>query len=314
MRERIVGEISMPIGGMVEGSRIERVDSLYWLDQEGTVLSVAACRPVPQVGENLFAVLDTDKAERAALGRALARGISGLYLMQCGLVPVFLFGYPYAASGTLLAVIPGAPLLHALRTPAAYFEDERFCAEVMLSPFSAARTAPPYEETRQQLVEWLAPYLRLCAKEGAADEKPATLMQWLIFRTARMANAVGVDAQYDFSGLGYATVREIVYGALFTNLLALLLAARRAALPGTLYLSVKREGTASPQLYARMQLSEEEIPTEIKVAQRSLTARGIAHSVFFDPTRKGLLHAELGFCGAPMEKQGMRNPFGFFQR
>ena len=108
MRERIVGEISMPIGGMVEGSLVSHKDSLYWLDQEGTVLSARNNRPFPLVGDNLFEVLGTDKAERSAFGRALTRGIHGLYLMQCGLVPVLLFGYPYLAASTLLAVIPSA--------------------------------------------------------------------------------------------------------------------------------------------------------------------------------------------------------------
>ena len=49
MRERIVGEISMPIGGMVEGSLVSHKDSLYWLDQEGTVLSARNNRPFPLV-------------------------------------------------------------------------------------------------------------------------------------------------------------------------------------------------------------------------------------------------------------------------
>jgi len=232
--------------------------------------------------------------------------------MQCGPVPVLILRYPYAADRTLLALIPNEPLLTVLRTPAAYFADACLMREVELSPISASREMPLCEKTYQMLTAWLLPYFRLCAKEGKRRERPAELMQWLMFRTARIANAVGVDVQYDFGSVGYAEVGEVLYETLFVNILSLTLAAHRAASEGALYISVIREGVAAPKLYARMQLKEPTVPSEIEVACQALAVRGIPYRVWQDPVRQGLLHAELGFCGAPLSKQGMRNHFGVF--
>ncbi|MBE6604709.1 MAG: hypothetical protein E7639_03260 [Ruminococcaceae bacterium] len=312
MREQLTGNLSMPIGGMVQGSEAVHDDNLYWLDESGKVLAARATRAMPLVGESFFAALQASVAERRALYRTLECGKQGLYLMQCGPVPVLILRYPYAADRTLLALIPNEPLLTVLRTPAAYFADACLMREVELSPISASREMPLCEKTYQMLTAWLLPYFRLCAKEGKRRERPAELMQWLMFRTARIANAVGVDVQYDFGSVGYAEVGEVLYETLFVNILSLTLAAHRAASEGALYISVIREGVAAPKLYARMQLKEPTVPSEIEVACQALAVRGIPYRVWQDPVRQGLLHAELGFCGAPLSKQGMRNHFGVF--
>lgn len=314
MREQLISNLAMPIGGLVRGSEAVHDDNLYWLDESGTVLAARAKRSVPAIGENFFAALQTALAERRALYRTLECGKQGLYLMQCGPVPVLVLRYPYAANRTFLALIPNEPLFTHLRTPAAYFTDVALMREVELSPISASREMPFCEQIYQALTSWLLPYFRLCAKEGVRCEKPAQLMQWLMFRTARVANAVGVDVQYDFGGIGFAEIGEILYETLFVNILSLVLAAQRTAAADTpLYLGVIREGVSAPRLYARMQLTAPTVPTEIEVACRSLAVRGIPHRVWLDGAREGLLHVELGFCAAPLSKQGMRNPFGVFK-
>ena len=312
MREQLTGNLAMPIGGMVEGSQQVHTDSLYWLGEDGCVLAARATRKAPLVGENFFEALRTATAERRALFVTLERGKQTPYLMQCGPVPVLILRYPYTGNRTLLAVVPSEPLFTALRTPVSYFTDTPLSREVELSPLSASRTMPLDEQHYMALTDWLVPYLRLCAQEGKRQEKPAALIRWLSFRTARLANVLGIDVQYDFGGVGYAEIKEILYAPLFVNLLSLMLAARRAALPGALYIGIVREGIAAPRLYARLQLQEAGVPREIAFACRALQLRGVPCRVWQDPARESLLHAELGFCAAPLAQQGLRNPFGVF--
>ena len=303
----MIGEYTLPIGGVAEGQQVAHHDHLYLLDAKGTVISCRATRGMPAVGEEFFRVLGTSVAERRALYRALEGGLRGLYLMQCGPVPVLILCHLYRVDLSLVAVILDEPLFTALRTPAAY-ADYLF-AEVLLSPFSAARQMPFSEEICLAARDWMLPYVRAIAHEGCAKESAATLGQWLTLRTVRWANLIGVQAFYDFSGMGYAPVEDIDCAVLGADLLALLLACKRASSDGSLYLAAERDGYKAPTVYARFLLAGDALPPELEAAKRTSLLRGMRFSAYTDPTRKGLLHLRFSFCGAPIDLQELRNRF-----
>lgn len=303
----MIGEYALPIGGVAEGQQVVHHDHLYLLDARGTVISSRATRGMPVAGDEFFRALGTSVAERRALYRALEGGWRCLYLMQCGPVPVLILCHLYRADMSLVAVIPDEPLFTALRTPAAYAE--HLFTEVQLSPFSASRQMPFSEQTCLAAREWMLPYVRAVVHEGHSTEKAFALEQWLTLRTVRWANLIGVNAYYDFAGMGYGTVEDIDYAVLSTDLLALMLACKRVSNDATLYLAIERDGYHAPCVYARLSLTDCVLPTELEAAQRSSLIRGMQFSAHFDATREGLLHVRFSFCGSPIDLQELRNRF-----
>lgn len=308
MSEMLMFESVFPIGGVADGREAVFCDNIYLLNSEGTVLSCRATRKMPVIGSNFFAELDTARGELTALSRSLARGERGAYLMQCGPLPVLVMRYPFTADGSLLVAIPEGELAVALRTPAAY--DGKLFPDLQFSPLSATKEMPYRQEIFEAAKKWILPYLRVVARDGERHEEASELMQILIARTFRLASLCGVRAEYDFSGIGFASVRGVDYSLMTAELLAVMMLANRAATDKLVLVSLERAVGEDPTIYARMRLTDPaDSLDELAALCRAARLRGIRFETFLDPERQGMLHLRLGFCAAELSVQQLRNPF-----
>ena len=310
MSEMLTFENVFPIGGVADGREATFCDNIYLLNGEGTVLSCRATRKMPVIGSNFWRELDTARGEMTALSRSLARGERGAYLMQCGPLPVLVMRYPFSATECLLAAIPEGELAVALRTPAAY--DGKLFPELQFSPFSAAKEMPYRHEIMCAAKEWILPYLRVVARDGERHEEASELMQILTARTYRLASLCGVRAEYDFSGIGFASVKGVDYALMTAELLAVMMLAHRAAVERLVLVSLERAMGEAPTIYARLCLSDPaDSLAELADLRRAALLRGIRFETFLDPERQGMLHLRLAFCTAEISVQQLRAPIGF---
>lgn len=202
-------DVAMPISGVADGRAKKTGDTLYLLSAGGRVLaSLDGEHPLPR-DTDFFTAYNTDRAEVAALFRALESGESGYYLMQCGKQPVLILGAAYKANGSLLAILP-EPAIAALLTSAAQYDGVLF-DKLRFSPFSAAARSAQDEVAYGKIQGWMLPFMRAIARDGMRNEEAAAFMQLLIARTVRFSYILGVAAEYDFLGVGCTTVRNIDY-------------------------------------------------------------------------------------------------------
>ena len=298
-------EASLPISAVVDGTAVAHSDSLYLLDDAGTVLSYRGERSQPSRGTCFWAELGTTRAELAALYRTLEKRETEPYLMQCGPLPVLVLRYPFYSAPYLLAVIPDGEVAQALRTPAAY--EGYLYGELKLSPHSLARKMPYDQAMCNRIRDWLHPYMCVFLREGKRCEEASTLMQILMMRTFRLAKLCGVKAAYDFSGIGFGEVDGIDYKLLAAQKSALMLLAAQGK---EIAIGIERDAGEAPVIYARMLLknSDDALP-ELASLRRAAALRGATFETQLGVTQKEMLHIHFSFCTPEISLQGMRNPF-----
>lgn len=313
MSQMLTFESTFPIGGVADGRETAFCDNIYLLNSEGTVISCRATRKMPVIGSNFWRELDTARGELTALSHSLARGERRAYLLQCGPLPVLVMRYPFAADSSLLVAIPEGELAVALRTPAAY--DGKLFPDLQFSPLSATKEMPYRQEILDAAKEWILPYLRVVARDGERHEEASELMQILTARTFRLAALCGVRAEYDFGGIGFASVTGVDYALMTAQLLAVMMLTHRAAAEKLVFVSLERAVGEAPTVYARLYLSDPADPlAELDGLRRATLLRGIRFEAFLDPERQGLLHLRFGFCTPELSVQQLRNPFELFHK
>lgn len=301
-------EASLPISAVVDGTAVAHSDSLYLLDDAGTVLSYRGERSQPSRGTCFWAELGTTRAELAALCRTLEKRETEPYLMQCGPVPVLVLRYPFYSAPYLLAVVPRGEVAQALRTPAAY--EGYLYRELKLSPHSLARKMPYDQEMCDRIRDWLHPYMCVFLREGKRREEASTLMQILMMRTFRLAKLCGVKAAYDFGGIGFGEIDGIDYKLLAAQQSALMLLAARAAKGRATSICVERDSNGVPVIYARMLLedSQDALPELARLREVAIS-RGAIFKTEIHAAQEGVLHIRFSFCTPEISLQRLRNPF-----
>lgn len=302
-------ESAFPIRAVCDGREVAHADTLYLLDENGTVLSFRGKREMPARGTCFFKELGTAKAELDALSRTLAGWGTEPYLMQCGPVPVLVLCYVSRSVPYLLAVIPEGELGQALRTPASYAG--YLYRELKLSPHSLARSMPYDQATCNWIRDWLHPYMRVFWREGLRREEASVLMQILTARTYRLAKLCGVRAAYDFSGIGLGSIENVDYKLLAAQLSAVMLLAARVAKNREIGFLIERGEDEAPVVYVRMiaEVGEDPLP-ELKHLREQAALHAAVFKWEFDAARK-MLHIHFSFCTPEISVQELRNFFRF---
>jgi hypothetical protein len=282
-------------------------DSLFLLDAAGTVLGCRSNLESPVRGEDFFAALHTDPAEKTALFETLTAFTEDSYLMQCGDVPVLILRAGFPAARLLVAVVPPKRLHATLRSPAALVD--ALGQHLILSPTSLRTYRAPREKPLDACNEWLIPYQQATFFTGSGKDHGNAVAYVLAGRISRLVALCGVLLEYDLSGIGGAPLPNADMRLLSATLTALFLLARRAAPTHGLSLYIERRGPDAPAVHATLQTSTPPGDfTELAGLAALAERRGMLFDVARDLKDPSLWHIAFTFCPKELSLQGVRQP------